>query len=186
MIFFRSCFLIILILSIASCAIRYQPASTLNITLPDPDRIRFQGKGAGAGMMLMSSMGPMGIAIGVAIDEGISKEIDGAARESGFDIKNIFGLAFQKIGSGNSVNTLTIERYGFITRFGDDDPVAAQLHVNIVRDDGSKLSVKYPDDFGKESILLTPLELIKTDGDAIIKSFEFATVAVFNHMNRLL
>ncbi len=165
-----------------------QPPSVraLDITAPEPDRIRFQGKGAGAGMMLMSSMGPMGIAIGVAIDEGIAKDIDGAARESGFAIKNVLGRAFQKIGSGNNFNTLTIERYGFITRSGDNDPVAAQLHVYIVREDGNRLSVKYPEDFDGDAILLTPLELIKTDGDSVLQSFDSAAVAVFNRIKELL
>lgn len=159
---------------------------TLDITAPEPDRIRFQGKGAGAGMMLMSSMGPMGIAIGVAIDEGIAKEIDSAARESGFDINDVLSRAFQKNSCIVSVNTLTIERYGFITRSGDDDPVAAQLHVYIVRDDGNSMSVKYPEDFDGADIKLTPLELMKSDGDEAVLSFDAAAVAVFSRIEELL
>ena len=50
----------------------------ITVNIKEPARIRFSGKGAGAGMMLMSSMGPMGIAIGVAIDEGIAKDIQTA------------------------------------------------------------------------------------------------------------
>lgn len=184
--FFRRCLFVLLAISVASCATQSRSVSTLDVISPDPDRIRFQGKGAGAGMVLMSSMGPMGIAIGVAIDEGIAKDIDSAARESGFDIKNILVRTFQVAGIGSKLNTLTIQRYGFISRSGDNDPVAPQLHVYVVRNDGSSLSVKYPGDFDDEAILLTPLELVKTDGDAVIQSFDSAAVAVFKRMKLLL
>ncbi len=136
-------------------------------------------------MMLMSSMGPMGIAIGVAIDEGIAKEIDGEARESGFDIKDVLSRAFQKNSSILSINTLTIEGYGFISRSGGDDPVAAQLHVYIVSDDGRRLSVKYPEDFERGAIKLTPLELIKTDGGEAILSID-AAASIFTRIEELL
>lgn len=183
---FRLYSLALLVLSLTSCTTQSCLVKTLDVTAPDPDRIRFQGKGAGAGMMLMSSMGPMGIAIGVAIDEGIANEIDVAARESGFDINDVLRRAFHKNSRIVGVNALTIERYGFITRPGDDDPVAAQLHVYIVRDDGSQLLVKYPEDFDDAVIKLTQLELIKTDGDEVILSFDAAAVVVFNRIEGLL
>jgi hypothetical protein len=57
-------------------------APNIHVTYAEDFRIRFSGKGAGAGMMLMGSMGPMGIAIGVAIDEGIAKDIRTALENS--------------------------------------------------------------------------------------------------------
>jgi hypothetical protein len=61
-------------------------APNIHVTYAEDFRIRFSGKGAGAGMMLMGSMGPMGIAIGVAIDEGIAKDIRAALENSGVSI----------------------------------------------------------------------------------------------------
>jgi hypothetical protein len=58
----------------------------IDIQFAQPKHIVFQGKGAGAGIALMSTMGPMGIALGVAIDEGIAKDIRTQAVEQQFDI----------------------------------------------------------------------------------------------------
>jgi hypothetical protein len=52
----------------------------IEIIYTSPDRISFQGKGAGAGIALISSMGPVGIALGVAIHEGIAKDIRTTAK----------------------------------------------------------------------------------------------------------
>ncbi len=51
------------------------PKTEMTLVIPDDNYISFTGKGAGAGMALMSTMGPVGVAIGLAIDEGIAKEI---------------------------------------------------------------------------------------------------------------
>lgn len=48
--------------------------------------VNYTGKGAGASFALMGAMGPMGAAIGVAIDEGISKDICKNIEASGFDL----------------------------------------------------------------------------------------------------
>jgi 3-oxoacyl-[acyl-carrier-protein] synthase-1 len=64
----KICFILIIAL-LQACASIKQPK--ISIEFSDPDRIRFSGKGAGAGVMMSSSMGVMGIAIGVAIDEGM-------------------------------------------------------------------------------------------------------------------
>ncbi len=39
------------------------------------EKFSYKGKGSSAGFMLMSTLGPAGIAVGIAIDEGISKDI---------------------------------------------------------------------------------------------------------------
>ncbi|MFL0801624.1 MAG: hypothetical protein K6L80_14320 [Agarilytica sp.] len=141
-----------------------------SVSVVEPDRVRFQGKGAGAGMMLMSSMGAMGIAIGVAIDEGIGKEIDESAREVGFDILGIV----QASASGLKLRSpITVERYGFVTRSGENDPVAAQLHISTVAKDGEKLLVKYPEEFEDAEIQTYPLDEVKVDGSLSVKAFEY-------------
>ncbi|KZN44123.1 hypothetical protein JL49_06170 [Pseudoalteromonas luteoviolacea] len=45
---------------------------------PEFPEVSYVGRGAAAGPMLMGAMGPMGIAVGIAIDEGIGKDIKSA------------------------------------------------------------------------------------------------------------
>jgi hypothetical protein len=74
---------------LAKAPLQVTPKQTLQqieIRFTEPKQIVFQGKGAGAGIALMSAMGPVGIAIGVAIDAGIAKDIGTASIQQGFDI----------------------------------------------------------------------------------------------------
>ncbi len=141
----------------------------VSVSVEEPDRVRFQGKGAGAGMMLMSSMGAMGIAIGVAIDEGIGKEIDTSARAAGFNIKTIIQTS---VSDTMLRSPITVERYGFVTRSGKNDPVAAQLHISTMTKDGVKVLVKYPEEFEDAEIQTYPLDEVKSDGSLCLKAFE--------------
>ncbi len=158
---------------LSSCANKLPSA---NIIVSEPDRIRFQGKGAGAGMMLMSSMGAMGIAIGVAIDEGIGKDIDAAARLAGFDIRKVMIEVLNE--STYRATSIVVERYGFVTRSGDNDPVAAQLHITVSQRDGTQRSVKYPEDFDVKSVDTYPLEEVKQNGALSVDAFKKAAHSV--------
>lgn len=51
-----------------------------------PDCITFEGKGAGAAFALMATMGPVAAALGVAIDEGIAKDIRDTAEQGGCEL----------------------------------------------------------------------------------------------------
>ncbi|SMF33870.1 hypothetical protein SAMN02745866_02141 [Alteromonadaceae bacterium Bs31] len=102
--------------------------------------MHFSGKGAGAGMMLSSSMGPMGIAIGVAIDEGIAKEIGEAAGKAEFDIAQIVKAAFDRSKINQPLNVV-VAHYGFVTapsEEGVDDPVLPKLVLNVIGENLSK------------------------------------------------
>lgn len=136
------------------CAVNSRPANTvIAVTIAEPDRVRFHGKGAGAGMMLTSAMGPMGIAIGVAIDEGIGKEIDKTARGHNVSITEIVETAFYEALKRDATFeheqlAITVERYGFVTQPGKNDPVTAQLHLVIKIEDGKNpQTLRFPDDF---------------------------------------
>ncbi len=170
----KTSLIVVLVASLLLSACATVPSVTVSVA--EPDRIRFQGKGAGAGMMLMSSMGAMGIAIGVAIDEGIGKDIDAAARTEGFNIQAIIEAAAK---THLFTSDITVERYGFVTRPGDNDPVAVQLHLNIVSKDGQQQAVKYPEDFEKARVSTFPLDDIKLDGKLTITAFEKAISSIF-------
>jgi len=172
--------LLSVILGLVACAQKPSQPSTIVVTstVTDPDRIRFQGKGAGAGMMLSGSMGPMGIAIGVAIDEGIGKEIDATAMQANVKFTALFENKLREFIATNSqyadVNNIavTIERYGFMTQSGDNDPVSAEIKAHFIINQ-QKYIVDYPtmlkkDAPNKNSELPTqPLETIKKDNNSI-------------------
>ena len=158
-------------------------ALELVINTDQPDRIRFSGKGAGAGMMLSGTMGAMGVAVGVAIDEGIGKEIEVTARSVNIDIKEIIEEAFHNVGQNyenKSVNkvVITIKRYGFVTSSGAGDPVLPQLQVSISTNNQNSQLIDYPDQFQQQQVF--PLQNIKADAKLIKTAFEQAAQGIAN------
>ena len=149
-------------------------ALTVNLTAAEPNRIRFEGKGAGAGMMLMSAMGPMGIAIGVAIDEGIGKDIQKTASEGSVDPLHILKQSLEEAGASlRSPCTMDIyiERYGFKTQAGENDPVIPVWKIKTLNKE-TPLFFDYPSQFSEEyKIQTTPLDDIKTDSNKISVAF---------------
>ncbi len=190
-------YLVLLIcLYLASCAAIDKPVENLKqnellawqqaltVTLPEPNRPRFSGKGAGAGMMMMSSMGPMGIAIGVAIDEGIAKDIAGQLVLSGVALPESIQTAFvqylintSEYSAGTKVH-LEIQRYGFITQRGDNDPITAEIHLRYQFDGQDPIEIKFPQTYQGDYIPTLPLAEAKLDGQASARLFSKALALV--------
>ena len=105
-----------LLLNSACTTLGFQSQTPVEIHYSSPDRISFQGKGAGAGMALMSSMGPIGIAIGVAIDEGIAKDIRETAVEAGVSFKTLLRDSVSDIEALNLADRIEVKRYGFVIK----------------------------------------------------------------------
>lgn len=185
---YTNIFYIVITCLLFSC-VQTPPPLEVTTTVEEPNRIRFSGKGAGAGMMLSGSMGPMGIAIGVAIDEGISKDIDETAKHGLVNLPAIFEqklqqfLTQQNIAKNKAV-TMHISRYGFITQSGDNDPVSAELKATIHI--GTKaFQINYPAMITDKSLISTAsLDLIKTNAAEIKTLFEssidLALLTTFN------
>ena len=169
----------LLMLWLSACSnfeTRPTPTAAIKVTIVDQDRIRFSGKGAGAGMMLMSSMGAMGIAIGVAIDEGIGKEIQDSFVTSGghfsamVEAETRAWLNTYCQQSANQIAALckaeqalelNIYRYGFVTTSGEEDPVTPELDMSfVIEGKETRLNLK---DLSEEG-LTAPLEKIKKEG----------------------
>jgi len=157
---------------------RHTPALQLDISVSDPHRMRFSGKGAGAGMMMMSSMGPMGIAIGVAIDEGIAKDIGAAAETSGFSVEATLREALQFVWQSQATTShgvppklsITIVRYGVVMRPGRDDPATAQLHVLVNAEGLAPKTYRYPEDLPENVVPdIAPLERLKNEGGEVVR-----------------
>jgi hypothetical protein len=170
---------------LTSCA-QFQKASPklpeISISIKDQDRIRFSGKGAGAGMMMSSSMGAMGIAIGVAIDEGIGKDIHEAFVAEGGDFSLLIQteteswlseicqeeIKPQDLCSPSTQFNINIYRYGFVTTSGENDPVKPELDIsfNLNQDLEKRLNLKEVD----LSSAHMPLADAKTDGKQVANS----------------
>lgn len=151
---------------------QHEQVPQYSVVIDEPQRIRFSGKGAGAGMMLSSSMGPMGIAIGVAIDEGIAKDIQAAFEADGHSLESLVSSAIDEAYSlkGNAALTTTnngeglvihLQRIGVKMSQGED--VVADIDGEVRRE----LDVALIADLattGEPASM--PLELLKTDGSA--------------------
>lgn len=155
-------------------------ADTLvTVATEDDQRIRFSGKGAGAGIALSSSMGPAGIAIGVAIDEGIAKDIGRALATREFDIAASVKTAFTALPLQFDLVNIRIVRYGFVTQPSDKDladAVGPQLYLDVVAD-GQALTIRIPEDPDTANLCtlnLYELAAIRTNGRLAAQSLNEA------------
>lgn len=182
---------IVLIFLMSACATKTtQFHSQVQVSITDQDRIRFSGKGAGAGAMMAASMGPMGVAIGVAIDEGIAKDIQDAFIASCGNFQRIVedvtrrklndhcveATATTPLCQSGQVLNVTVYHYGFISASGDDDPVQPELELGFwVNGSGEERMTLVSGEQLKQ-----PLELVKRDGKATARVLEKAYASVFD------
>jgi hypothetical protein len=82
----KSIVILSLLVLLSGCSVLGFKNDQNTIYIENTATIKYTGKGAGASFALMGAMGPMGAAIGVAIDEGISKDIRKNIEASGFDL----------------------------------------------------------------------------------------------------
>lgn len=141
------------------------------VSYAEPNRIQFSGKGAGAGMALMSTMGPMGMAIGVAIDEGIAKDIRTVINQTGFSVQTQLQQNLQQAGfniaESNTPDApkLHIKGYGFKSQPKDgEDYAIAWIKAELTNRDGSVKTLEYQGDINnpEQAALLGQL---KRDGE---------------------
>ncbi|TQV71336.1 hypothetical protein FKG94_19675 [Exilibacterium tricleocarpae] len=164
--FWRISIVAVLLFVLAGCT-GLTPSEPLplavSISFKAPERSRFSGKGAGAGMMLSSTMGAAGVAIGIAIDEGIGKDIQAAADAGGIAVKPLLMATLQgqtplpleeidTAAAGPANLSITVKRYGFVLQpgAGGEDPTAAQFILSLSRagaDTGNPLELNFPADF---------------------------------------
>ncbi len=149
---------------------------TIPVTIQEPNHIQFQGKGAGAGMALMSTMGSMGIALGVAIDEGIAKDIREAAGKAGFSVDDTIVRTLKDVSQGGlaadvgvfpaASEQIVVHRYGFKTTGGENDATSAEVEVEVVREGQVVGTFHYPDDLpDNQNLPAYPLEELKQQGE---------------------
>lgn len=168
--------IVIIFMQLAACS-TYQsvPSKSVSIVFSEPNRVSFQGKGAGAGIALMATMGPVGIALGVAIDEGIAKEIrEGLSKhypDLQYQLNKAITEKFSMQGYQVDLNSdksaypkLVIKRYGFKIVNGSTDATAAEWLLEWELGPDNKRLIHYPNDFEKASLASKPLADIKVNG----------------------
>ncbi len=149
--------LIFCALILVGCASR--PVVPVEIKTGDRTTLAFTGKGAAAGIMMDAYLGGAGVAIGIAIDEGIAKDIatNLARYPSGFNItslveknlvaesKNKYVIKSTQSKNSNNSTQIVIETYGFRTLPGEGDKVTAWLKIRFKGATGDNI-LTYPDD----------------------------------------
>lgn len=158
----------IILLLLVSCLIiscAHTPAPSIPVEFGDRQTLFFTGKGAAAGIMMDSLLGGVGVAIGIAIDEGIAKDISAAIQKANpeFDIRKL--VQEQLVIVSDEVVTknwqsLVIEKYGFNVVEGDFVSPVLELTVNCKGGAGKIHFERNPTASAKAE-----LELIKKDGE---------------------
>lgn len=124
--------LLIIVFCFSGCA-TFQANPNVDVVLDEKASFTYSGRGAGAGVALMSTMGPAGIAVGVAIDEGIRKDLAESARGEGFDLERIL-----ENGSGISTfqaNQVVIYEYGMKDILGTSGLMSPYVTYSLQSDE---------------------------------------------------
>jgi hypothetical protein len=91
----KYCFMLFQCVFIAGCASLGSSPLVADKTL----EVGFSGRGAASGPMMMSAMGPAGIAVGLAIDVGIGKDIQRAAWGDSPDWPAVVRQSFRRVAN---------------------------------------------------------------------------------------
>lgn len=140
----------------------------------------FTGRGAAAGIMMDSLLGGTGVAIGVAIDEGISKDIAAAISigNPSFSmdrlVKDGLGEAVSQGVNIKGLESVIIDRYGF--QAAPDDKVVPLLELRLVCKSGPIRKVNFAPN---EIDLAIPFAKAKTDGSLAESKLRDAVDALF-------
>ncbi|WP_054113238.1 hypothetical protein [Marinagarivorans algicola] len=108
------CTLLAALLGCQSLSVK--PKALIAVEYHNRPVLEFTGRGGAAGMMMSSSMGAMGIAIGVAIDEGIAKDLHASASQGGFVLTDAINeyLGFHNFKLQNAADKkIIIKHIGF-------------------------------------------------------------------------
>lgn len=176
-----------LLLLLNACVYFPENNTAKPIVIENNSRLTFSGKGAGAGMMLSASMGAMGVALGIAIDEGIAKDIAATAQNGGVHVEAVLQQQLAQANISLPADTvITIDRYGFIILPGDGEQTAAQLHITLTSPGNQQAQeIRFPEGFAKAEAIVVAKALlsdIKTDAAVISSLWGSAAAALVSVM----
>jgi hypothetical protein len=150
----------------------------IQVTYGERQTLYFTGRGAAAGVMMDSLLGGTGVAIGIAIDEGISKDIAAAilVNNPHFSMDSLVKDAlFDAASQGNfkGLKSVIIEKYGF--QSAPEDTVLPLLEIQLVCKSGVVQKIKFVPD---EADVAIPFDKVKIDGDLAEKKLRQAVSRV--------
>lgn len=157
-----------------------QSVPKVDITFQGKETLSFTGRGSSAGFMLDSLL-PGGIAIGLAIDEGIAKDIykNLLAYKPDFSIQTLIQSHLKKNTDPDLV-AIQIKNYGFRTSQKDSDHVSAWLELEFVCK-SSRVDVNYPEDFS--DIPIASFKSLKETENVSFKMLDEAIKIVIDQLN---
>ncbi len=127
-----------------------------NLTKSPNHSLYFNGRGAASGPMLMSAMGPAGIAVGLAIDVGIGKDIEKSAFKDGLKVEELIADSVGEITQTSKLNqqyfsqsgttNFQLNKIGFIELPGQNDHVQPSIELSVYKEAWQK-TYRYPEDF---------------------------------------
>jgi len=131
------------LLFLPACVNQHQN-SFVDISFDEKPSLSFTGRGAAAGIMLDSVM-VGGAAIGIAIDQGIAKDISNniLKQNPSFDFREFVRQQLTQ-SQISSIESIKIKTWGF--KSAPDDQVSAWLVLDVVKNRKS-IQVNYPEDF---------------------------------------
>lgn len=164
---------------ITSCAqIRL---ASIDVTYGERQTLYFTGRGSAAGIMMDSLLGGAGIAIGIAIDEGIAKDISAAIVASNpkfsMDIL-VKAVLHQQVSQGINIDglkSIVINKYGF--QSAPDDKVVPLLELQFICESGVARKVTFA---SSEKTLAITFEQSKTDGKLVEEQLRSSVESVLN------
>lgn len=168
------------------------PRATWQVKTGDRTSLAFSGKGSAAGMMMDAYMGGMGVAIGIAIDEGIAKDIAANIKIYAPDFNIVSMVESQLVKKSPRVSLfhrnkgftqVIVQTYGFHTFPGDGDKVTPWLKVHFIGN-GKDILIDYPADF--TSPQLAELNDVKTNPKLAYELLDNAVVEVISRWHENL
>lgn len=169
---------------LVGCA--HNVAQFIPITYGEREALYFTGRGSAAGIMMDAYMGGAGVAIGIAIDEGIAKDISSAlfANNPKFSmVALVGGVLREQEKKGVSIaglKSVVVEKFGF--QSASDDKVIPLLEMQFVCDSGSPQKIKLVPDEHVQSITF---EQSKTDGALVENQLRAAVDVLINKNSRI-
>ncbi|WP_419812209.1 hypothetical protein [Bacterioplanoides sp.] len=160
-----------LLVFLSGCSLFGYKNSQNTIHIENTATIKYTGKGAGASFALMGAMGPVGAAIGVAIDEGISKDIRKNIENSGFDLVAHLCEQYQKqaidcVSDAEEAQQILVIQSIDLTSKGSDDWM--QLKVKAIHTDSSAIETQLVYQSGETKVTL---EQAKEKADSVRNLF---------------
>lgn len=157
----------------------------ISVTYGEREALYFTGRGSAAGIMMGSLLGGAGVAVGIAIDEGIAKEISAAllANNPKFSmdilVKDVLREQVQQGMKVDGLKSVVIDKYGF--QSASDDKVNPLLEMQFVCESNDPQKIKFTPDEHTQGIAF---EQSKTDGELVENQLRDAVESLMKKHNQ--